>query len=314
MAAIIGICAITVYTLYGNTQRSQVADAAKALAGLSGSGAARGFADAAADAARTRSGLDDFARGSPYSGDGSGNSGSSGNSSDGSGEGNGDSSTGDEADTSAPTGDDGSTSSSGNSSGSSTTTSESPPSPLNNPAIQNIIAKSPTLQSDLARLKEWDIIYDSNMPGAGRTLKGSTTILINSKYQDNPLIVVGILAHEVGHALDERAPDWSSEDAYVQSKLLREGEATLYNVKIRKEILNTDSRTTIPISSGNSANRPVYERLYDNVKNGVMTHEAARQEIANIYKTSERVGGRPYEQHYRNQYNDPKNWGNRNSP
>jgi len=292
---LIGIGSIFVYTQFGDVLRNQMAAAAKTLAGQDGSvqtEAAQGAADAASTG--TSRNMENAAS--------SGSGGVPPSPPDGPSPGtpSPDASPPPSPPPSSPDGSPGDDAPDGISAtppGGPVATPGSPPSPLNNPAIQEIIAKSPTLQSALADLRAdgWDIIYDSSIHAAGNTVKGDLKIIkINSKYQDVPLVVVGILAHETGHALDPREPDWSSEAAFVQSRLLREGEATLYNIKIQREIGNAFG-TTIALT-GKTANRGFYNEIYDKVESGAMTHEAGVQEIANRYRTSETAGDKTYVQ------------------
>ncbi|MDR2015030.1 MAG: hypothetical protein LBP99_05330 [Azoarcus sp.] len=297
---LMAIGSIFVYTQFGDVLRNQTAAGAKALAGQDGSiqtAAAREAADAAATGTSRNIG----------------NAGSSGSydvspsPSDAPPPGT------PSPDTPLPPaspdgspGDDAPDGVSATPPGSPVVTPDSPSSPLDNPAILEIIAQSPTLQSALAGLKadEWQIIYDPSIHGAGNTDRREKIIRINSRYQDVPLAVVGILAHETGHALDPREEDWSSEAAFVQSRLLREGEATLYNIKIQREIADAFG-TTIALT-GKAANRAFYNEMYDKVENGEITHEAAVQQIADRYRTSETAGGKTYVQRSTEYYNANK--------
>ncbi|MCL2876147.1 MAG: hypothetical protein FWF12_07645 [Betaproteobacteria bacterium] len=301
IVAVIAISSIFVYTQFGDVLRNQTAAGAKALAGQSGEGltaAAQNAADLAAMAAMDASGkgMGDFASpgrgyGSPGGGGGGGDGGGDGGSPGGGG---------------------------GPSDGLAGDMVPPPPvtpgptiyaSPLDDPAIQALIAKSPTLQGDIEKLRAdgWEIVYKEGITGAGGATKGTKLIRINSEYRKNPLIVMRILAHEVGHARNDLSADWSSEDTFVRSNLLDEGEAVLYAIEIQRDILNPNTGGGAGQNiglAGTSAYHGIYNGCYDDLESGKITREAAREEIAGVYKI-ETVGGKTYDQYYREQYQKP---------
>jgi hypothetical protein len=310
---VMAIGSIFVYTQFGDVLRNQMAAAAKMLAGQDGS-VETASAQRAANAASTgTSGGMGFAGGG--GGYGGSDRGSNSDNSDGSpGNGsNGDNSAGDGGtDVSAPE------------TVPPRNIVDAPPgtpeygSPLDDPAVLAIIAKSPTLQRDLERLKndEWEILYDPNLGDVdGRAYPDRKIIRINTRLQNNPLDVVQLIAHEVGHVRNWVPVDDSTEDTFVRDLLLSEGEAVLYGIEIRREILVGSDHTINIGLVGRLGNHHRYYDVYNRLLGGeIATREAARQEIADIFGVRERVGTKTYEQHYRDQYREHQSRSNNGRP
>jgi hypothetical protein len=296
---VMAIGSIFVYTQFGDVLRNQMAAGAKTLAGQDGS-VETASAQRAANAASTGTsgGMGFAGGGGGYGGSDRGSNSDNSGGSPGSGS-NGDNSAGD--------------------GGTNVSAPETVPprnivdapsgtpeygSPLDDPAVLAIIAKSPTLQRDVARLDndDWKIVYDPNLGDVdGNATPHEKIIRINTRLQNNPLDVVQLIAHEVGHVRNGIPVDESSEDTFVRDLLLSEGEAVLYGIEIQREILRSDNTTNIYLV-GRIGNHYRYNNIYDRLRDGEITREAARQEIADIFGVRERVGTKTYEQHYRDQY------------
>jgi type VI secretion system secreted protein VgrG len=180
-------------------------------------------------------------------------------------------------------------------------------SPLDDPAMQAVIDKSPTLKKDLAILKQdkWDIEYG---PAGGGSFanRNNNKITIDGDLQNDPLGAAEIIAHEVGHARYPHVEDRSSKAAYVGGYLADEGAATLKNIQVQREII-ANGGPDIGLA-GNQINHPAYNAAYDQyLKDG--NAAAARSAIGAIYGTGETdsVTHQPYQDYYGGFYD--KNFG-----
>jgi uncharacterized Zn-binding protein involved in type VI secretion len=116
-------------------------------------------------------------------------------------------------------------------------------SPLSDPAVADMIAKSPTLTQNLATLQEqgWTVRY--GVAGAGTTAnRGTKVITIDPNQRGNASSIVQSLSHESGHAMYTLPPQTPTtgltRDQYVsqntQNNLDDEGEATLSSIMAEK--------------------------------------------------------------------------------
>lgn len=153
--------------------------------------------------------------------------------------------------------------------------------------VDQIAAKSPTLQKNLRGLKDdgWTVQYGK--PGSGSyTDLDQQVISIDGAEHNNPQEVVQSLAHETGHAEYNYQPDISSRDAYVNGELGDEGEATISNIRTQREILKNGG-PDIGIA-GNPANTSAYNAAYDQMlKDG--DEVKARNAIGKIFGNGERT-------------------------
>ncbi|MDR0478035.1 MAG: PAAR domain-containing protein [Desulfobulbaceae bacterium] len=168
------------------------------------------------------------------------------------------------------------------------------------PATIDLIKQSPTLVQELNNNKRLTIKYRPAGTGTGYDRK-KNQILLDADDRNNATEVAQDIAHEMGHATGP-APDYSSQNAYVQSRLDSEGAATLNNIQVRNEIMaNTPNATDIGIS-GKSANQAAYEGAYNDWQSGAISKEDAMRKIGNVYGTTEHPSPDPslnYEQYYR---------------
>jgi uncharacterized Zn-binding protein involved in type VI secretion len=178
------------------------------------------------------------------------------------------------------------------------------------PRAPDLAAKVEDLQS-----RGWQVRFAENGDGPGSYCsKDSKTIVLDPALQSNPARAAEVLAHEAGHANYTQEPyqkfDMSmSRDEYVQrnlnNDLLDEGEATLSSLDARQEILDSGGRD-IGTSGQNAAE---YQRIYGDYKNGNITRDQARQQIADIFgnETTSTTGqsyndyyGARFQEHYDN--------------
>lgn len=166
------------------------------------------------------------------------------------------------------------------------------------PDAAAIVKQSPTLTRQLAALEKdgWTVQYGA--PGGGTFASGDTkTITIDPNGKSDPAGLVRSLSHEVGHASDKRPIDPTSSRTYVRDRLSREGEATLNNIQVQREILAAGG-PDIGIS-GDSKNHAAYNAAYDAyLKSG--DRAAARDAIGQVYGNNERTSntGQTYNDYY----------------
>lgn len=164
--------------------------------------------------------------------------------------------------------------------------------------VDELVAKSPTLQSDLQRLQQnrWTIKYGPE--GSGSTADRRNKIIqIDGAERGDPAAATQSLAHEIGHASYEYKPDYSSRSAYIDSAMADEGAATMSNIRAQREIVANDG-TDIGIA-GNSANHAAYNGAYDQfLQDGDMA--AARQAIGAKFGAGEVTSntGQSYADYY----------------
>ena len=130
--------------------------------------------------------------------------------------------------------------------------------------VDRLVAKSPSLQKDVRKLKEdgWVIEYGPEGGGsyADRTAS-PPAITIDGSEKGYPEVATQSLAHEVGHAAYPYAADYSSRIAFVNGALADEGAATINNIKVQREILSSGG-PDIGIA-GNGANHAAYNAACD---------------------------------------------------
>jgi type VI secretion system secreted protein VgrG len=182
-------------------------------------------------------------------------------------------------------------------------------SPLNDPAIQAIIDKSPTLKADLEALdtQEWKVIYGS-AGGGSYADRDRKVITIDGNERGNPVEAVNSISHEVGHAQYPYVPDVSSKAAFLSGTFADEGAATLKNIQAQREIM-ANGGPDIGLA-GNPANHAAYNAAYNQyLSDG--NAAAARNTIGAVYATGERTSttNQTYQDYYGDWYDE--NYGNR---
>ncbi len=184
-------------------------------------------------------------------------------------------------------------------------------SPLSDPAVADLIAKSPTLTQNLATLQEqgWKVQY--GVAGAGTTADRNTKVItVDPNQRGNPASLVQSLSHESGHAMYTLPPEVPTtgltRDQYVSQNTQRnlddEGEATLTNAQVRQEILNNGGED-IGIAGTQT---PAYLQSYQDYQ----THgdrQRARREIGDTFADNEHPSNdvtHTYREYYGKAYGD----------
>ncbi|MFV8601435.1 type VI secretion system Vgr family protein [Ralstonia pseudosolanacearum] len=168
--------------------------------------------------------------------------------------------------------------------------------------VDQLVAKSPSLQKDLEKLgkEKWDIQYGA-AGGGSYANREKQTITLDGNLKGNPTAATQTLAHEAGHATYSFKPDYASKSAYVNGTLADEGAATMNNIKVRREILANGGQD-IGLA-GNSVNHATYNNAYDQfLKDG--DANAARQAIGTQFGKGEVTSTthQPYAEYYGNWY------------
>ncbi|MDM7553622.1 type VI secretion system tip protein TssI/VgrG [Xanthomonas fragariae] len=156
--------------------------------------------------------------------------------------------------------------------------------------VDRIAADSPALQSDLQALQadRWTIEYGPAGRGSYADRDANPpVIVIDGAQQGNAAQTAQTLSHEVGHAMYDYQPDFSTKDAYVNGALADEGAATLNNIKVQREILNATQQGTDIGIAGNSSNHAAYNAAYEQF---LVDGDAAkaREAIGGIFGTGEK--------------------------
>jgi uncharacterized Zn-binding protein involved in type VI secretion len=182
-------------------------------------------------------------------------------------------------------------------------------SPLSDPAVADMIAKSPTLTQNLTTLQEqgWKVQY--GVAGAGTTANRNTKVItVDPNQKGNPASLVQSVAHESGHAMYTLPPGVPSagltKDQYVAQNAQRnfedEGEATITNAQVRKEIIDNGG-DDIGIAGTQT---PQYQKAYDDYQTDG-DRAKARKTIGDIFADNEHPSndtGKTYRDYYSEQY------------
>jgi type VI secretion system secreted protein VgrG len=160
-----------------------------------------------------------------------------------------------------------------------------------------LAGRSPEMTEQLEDLRDdgWQVVLGT--PGGGSSCNKSAKIItMDPNNLTNAGDTIRTMAHEAGHAGYEKTTDLSSREAYLNGELGDEGQATLNNIEIQREIL-ANGGPDIGIS-GNSANHAAYNAAFDEYeKTG--DEAAARDAIAAIFGAGEvpsvkKPDGTPY--------------------
>ncbi|MEJ8852788.1 DUF2345 domain-containing protein, partial [Variovorax rhizosphaerae] len=168
--------------------------------------------------------------------------------------------------------------------------------------VDEFVAKSPTLQKDLEKLKSagWSIDYGEVGKGSYAD-RAAKIINLDGALVDDPARATQILAHETGHALYPYKENLSSKAAYVNGCLADEGAATLNNIKVQREII-ANGGEDIGIA-GDSKNHAAYNGAYDKFL-GDKNKQAAINSIGKIFGNNEITSttNQPYADYYGSYY------------
>jgi len=158
--------------------------------------------------------------------------------------------------------------------------------------VDAIAAQSPTLSQQIRSLssKGYKVRYTTAGETGSFTDVAHNTIVIDSKYQNDPVQSSRELSHEAGHATSP-APSVGfsglTRAEYIakatEASLRWEGAATLNNAKVRDELL-ANKQPDITIAGAESAQ---YDAIYKQYKAGKLTRAQAEQQIAQLYGAKE---------------------------
>jgi hypothetical protein len=172
--------------------------------------------------------------------------------------------------------------------------------------IDTSIMKCPAFQQSIQTLQDqgWHFEYGTSGKGTS-TDKENKKIVIDSNEKGNTILIVGSLAHEIGHAQYQADPYVAhnnlTEEEYVNANLLNdlkdEGEATLTNIEI-KNCLKKNKGVTITVAGAHSAK---YEKIANNYPEA-KDRDQARVEIGQYYADHEKPTGEPSGTTYRDYY------------
>lgn len=177
------------------------------------------------------------------------------------------------------------------------------------PDVMAVIVQSPTLVANLIALTEQGWVVQPGTAGGGTFANRATrTITVDLNDINNPLGCTQSLAHETGHAMYTLEPevpmDGLSRDEYIAQNTARnmrdEGEATLTNAEVRREVANT-SGSDIGIAGTHTDE---YQGAYDRYRE-TGDREAARDEIGGIFGSGEHPSnstGQDYNAYYSDSY------------
>lgn len=174
--------------------------------------------------------------------------------------------------------------------------------------VDSLAAKSPTLQKNLAKLKNdrWKVEYGTAGKGSYCD-KSKKKIIIDPNEKGHHVQIVQTLAHESGHALYTPdayvAPTGITRQNYVNSNvtsaLKDEGEATMMNCQIRAEII-ANGGADIGIAGAQASE---YQKIYNKYPNPG-SRETARKEIGDLFADGEQPSTDPTKT-YRDYYAQP---------
>ncbi|MDG9671807.1 hypothetical protein ONV78_28990 [Hahella sp. CR1] len=179
------------------------------------------------------------------------------------------------------------------------------------PIFSNIINKlcklSPTLDFNLEMLNAtgWKVDLTSSQGKGTVCDRKDKKIFFDTNELSDKTAFCRNLAHETGHAMNlpgrAKSPIGISKEEFVNANLklmlADEGEATLANMDVRAEILETDG-ADIGVAGSQETE---YLKIYDEYCAGNITRQEAREKIGEIYADKEKPSGAKgltYREHY----------------
>ncbi|MCR1536036.1 hypothetical protein NR511_11305 [Stenotrophomonas maltophilia] len=158
-----------------------------------------------------------------------------------------------------------------------------PASPLDDPSLAPLLAKSPTLQAGLTQARREGIVIQWGAAGEGTYLIPGVKIVIDENAIGQGSRIASSLAHEVGHHLFTEPENRTSKQAYVNSELRGEAAATLSNVQVQREIVAAGGPD---IGVSGTGNRPQqYGTIAAELQAGRINRNQALGQIAEVFKT-----------------------------
>lgn len=158
-----------------------------------------------------------------------------------------------------------------------------PASPLADPSLAPLLAKSPTLRAGLAQAERDDLDVVWGQAGRGTYLAPREKIVIDENAIGQGPRIARSLSHEVGHHLFTEPSDLTSKQSYVNSRLRGEAAATLSNVQVQREIVATGGPD---IGVSGTGSRPQqYGAIAVELQAGRINPSQALEQIAEVFKT-----------------------------
>lgn len=158
-----------------------------------------------------------------------------------------------------------------------------PASPLDDPSLAPLLAKSPTLQAGLAQARREGIVVQWGSAGEGTYLVPGVKIVIDENAIGQGTRIARSLSHEVGHHLFTEPSNRASKQAYVNSELRGEAAATLSNVQVQREIV-AGGGPDIGVS-GTGSRPQQYGTIAAELQAGRINRSQALGQIAEVFKT-----------------------------
>ncbi|WP_329752962.1 XVIPCD domain-containing protein [Stenotrophomonas maltophilia] len=158
-----------------------------------------------------------------------------------------------------------------------------PASPLDDPSLAPLLAKSPTLQAGLAQARREGIVVQWGTAGEGTYLVPGVKIVIDENAIGQGTRIARSLSHEVGHHLFTEPSNRASKQAYVDSELRGEAAATLSNVQVQREIV-AGGGPDIGVS-GTGSRPQQYGTIAAELQAGRINRSQALGQIAEVFKT-----------------------------
>jgi hypothetical protein len=173
--------------------------------------------------------------------------------------------------------------------------------------VSELVKLSPTFTARLAEARRdgWTIGYGPAGEGSYAD-RENRQIVVDSEARNQPRKEISILAEEIGHATNPNPPrelpyhgddpdDWAARN--TDEWLKDEGEAKLFGVQVFLEI----ERNGGPYIRVGGRHFSEYERIYEEVVDGVMSREQGRELIGRMHDMDEFGSGtnRSYGDHWR---------------
>lgn len=158
-----------------------------------------------------------------------------------------------------------------------------PASPLVDPSLAPLLAKSPTLRAGLAQADHDNLGVEWGPAGGGTYLVPGVKIVIDENAIGQGSRIARSLSHEVGHHLFTEQPDRTSKQSFVNTALRGEAAATLSNVQVQREIIAAGGPN---IGVSGTGNRPQqYGAIAAELEAGRINRNQALSQIADVFKT-----------------------------
>ncbi|WP_240336200.1 XVIPCD domain-containing protein [Stenotrophomonas sp. B1-1] len=162
-------------------------------------------------------------------------------------------------------------------------TASRPASPLADPSLVSLLAKSATLREGLAQVERDGLEVVWGRSGGGTYLVPGEKIVIDEDAIGQGNRIARSLSHEVGHHGFSEHLDPTSKQAYVNTLLRGEAAATLSNVQVQQEIVAAGGAD---IGVSGTGDRPrQYGAIAAELQAGRISRNEALDQIAQVFKT-----------------------------